>query len=150
MQMRLANSQTNGGRPNSRAGMTLVEVSVALAIAGVAIGGIISGYNFCTQASRKSALTLAANAMALQRLEETRSAIWDVSTNQLFATNFPSRDVTLDLAGNGSVSAEGTVYTYISQISTNPPLRRIRVDCVWEYNGQPMTNRIETLRTSSQ
>jgi type II secretory pathway pseudopilin PulG len=135
--------------------MTLVEVTVALAIAGLAIVGIINGYHYCTRAAQKSALVVAANAAAMQRAEEVRSATWDTAAwppeDQLFTTNFPERDVTLDLAGNGKVTASATVYTQISQITTNPPLKRIRVDCVWQYRGsQWLTNTIETCRAPKQ
>lgn len=135
--------------------MTLVEVATALAVASLAIGGIISGYNYCTQASQKSAQMLAASAIALQRLEETRSVTWDLAAyppvDQLYETNFPSRVVTLDVSGDGKVTFPATVYTYISSIATNPPLKRIRVDCVWKYNGkQWLTNSIESCRAPKQ
>jgi hypothetical protein len=135
--------------------MTLVEVTTALAIAGLAILGIINGYHFCAQASQKSALMVAANAVALQRMEQVRSATWDTAAwppeDQLFATNFPEREVTLDLSGDGRITKSATVYTQISQISTNPPLKRIRVDCVWQYKGSRLlTNTIETCRAPKQ
>lgn len=131
--------------------MTLVEVVMALAISVLAISGIVNGYNFCTQASQKSALSLAASTLAMQRIEETRSMTWDSSLDQMLETNFPSRVVTLDVSGDGKVTLPATVYTSISSISTNPPLKRIRVDCVWQYKGnQWLTNTIETCRTSNQ
>ena len=135
--------------------MTLVEVSTALAIATLVIGGIINGYNYCTQASQKSALMLAASAMALQRVEETRSATWDTAAyppvDELYETNFPSRVVTLDVSGDGLVTTPATVYTYITQISATPPLKRVRVDCVWQYrNGAWLTNSVETCRAPKQ
>lgn len=135
--------------------MTLVEVVTALAIASLAIGGIISGYNYCTQASQKSAQMLAASAMAMQRVEETRSVTWDTAAyppvDQLFETNFPDRVVILDVSGDGKVALPATVYTHISQIASNPPLKRIRVDCVWKYNGKEwLTNTVETCRAPKQ
>lgn len=135
--------------------MTLVEVATAMAVASLAIGGIISGYNFCTQGSQRSAQMLAASALALQRLEETRSAVWNTAlenpVDQLVQTNFPARVVTLDVSGEGLVTLPATVYTQISQVSSAPPLKRIRVDCVWLYNGkQWLTNTIETCRAPKQ
>lgn len=135
--------------------MTLIEVATALAIASLAIGGIISGYNFCTQASQRSAQMLAASATAMQRLEEVRSATWNTAApspvDQLQETNFPTRVVTLDVSGDGKVTTTATVYTHINQISTTPPLKRISVDCVWQYRGkQWLTNTIETCRAPSQ
>jgi len=143
-----------GGRPSLRvqSGMTLVEVAVALAIAGLLVGGIINGYNYCTRSSQKAALNQAANATAMERIEETRCAIWDttVPTNQLVSANFPDKVVTLDLAGSGSITTLATNRTQITQISANPPLMRIRVDCIWRYKGALITNTIETCRAPRQ
>lgn len=135
--------------------MTLVEVTVALGLATLTIGGIINGYNYCTNASQKSALSLAASALALQRVEETRSAVWDTAAwppvDQLYDTNFPARTMTLDVSGSGAVVTPATVYTRITQISTTPPLKRVRVECVWQFNHGPwLTNVIETCRAPKQ
>ena len=131
--------------------MTLAEVVVALAIAGLAVAGIINGYMFCARSTERSALSQAANAMALARLEETRGAKWDPAgyppVDQLVATSFPNQVVILDRSGSGAGITYATNITQISQISTNPPLKRIHVDCVWRFNGsQRITNSIETCR----
>lgn len=155
MHMCRVNNQGDRFRSKAQSGMTLVEVTTALAIAALVIGGIINGYNYCTQAAQKSALMLAASSLAMQRVEETRSATWDTAAwpvvDQLFATNFPAKPVILDVSGDGKVTTPATVYTYISQISTTPPLKRIRVDCVWQYrNVVWLTNSIETCRAPKQ
>jgi len=144
-------------RPPSRsqAGMTLVEVLMALAILGLAVGGIVTGYSYCTASAEKAALSLAANARAMERLEETRSAKWDTASwppvDQVVATNFPSKVVTLDLSGSGVGITSATIQTEISQISVAPPLKRIRVDCIWMFKaGQVVTNTIETCRAPDQ
>ena len=131
------------------AGMTLMEVVISLAIAGMAIGGIISGYTFCATSADKTGLFLAANARAMEGLERTRSAQWVTSwpqVDQVVATNFPNKVVTLDLAGSGAGVRTATIQTTISQISTDPPLKRVRVDCIWTYKGRSITNTIETCR----
>ena len=135
--------------------MTLVEVVIALAVTGLAIGGIIGGYNFCTSAAQKAALIQAANARATERLEETRSVKWDAtgwpSVDQLTASNFPPKTVTLDMSGSGVVTATALLETQISKVSTNPPLKRVRVNCVWRFRGGPfITNSIETFRAPDQ
>ena len=135
----------------TQAGMTLAEVVVAIAISGLAVVGIVSGYLFAVRSAEKSALSLAANARAMERLEATRGAKWDTSSwpavDQLVITNFPAQEVLLDLSGSGLGSTYGTTVLQISQISTNPPLRRIRVDCIWKFNGtQLLTNTIESCR----
>jgi prepilin-type N-terminal cleavage/methylation domain-containing protein len=155
MKMKHAKQKIGQCPPQYQAGMTLVEVVVALAITGLAVGGIISGYTYCTTSARKAALSLAANARAMERIEETRSAKWDTAVwpavDQLVATNFPTKIVTLDLSGSGVVTTTATIQTVISQISASPPLKRIRVDCIWTFNGgQELTNTIETCRAADQ
>lgn len=141
-------------RAQNRSGMTLVEVVIAMAITGLVVGGIVVGYTFCTTSAERAALTLAANARALERIEETRSAKWDTATwpvvDRVVATNFPSKVVTLDLSGAGTGVTQATIQTEISQISANPPLKRIRVDCIWKFKGKPVTNSIETCRAPDQ
>jgi prepilin-type N-terminal cleavage/methylation domain-containing protein len=137
-----------------RAGMTLTEVVVALAVTGLAIAGIISGYNYCTHSAQKAALALAAHGRALARLEETRSAKWDTSSyppvDQLVTSNFPSKVVVLDLSGSGTETTSATLETQIVPISTNPPLKHVRVDCTWTFRGDPVVSTIETFRAPDQ
>jgi len=139
----------------NQTGMTLVEVVVAMAITGMAVGGIVNGYNYCTNSAQKAALSLAANALAMERIEETRSAIWapdrTPAMDQLVTANFPSKSVPLDFAGSGVVVIPATLRTEISQVSVNPPLKRIRVDAIWQFRGvEWVTNTIETCRRPEQ
>src|SRR5262245_10911707 len=141
--------------PSGEAGMTLAEVVVAMGIAGLAIAAIVNGYTFSTNSAQKAAMALAANARALERIEETRSAKWDISAypavDLLVPTNFPTRVVTLDKSGLGGVITTATVQTEITLISSTPPLKRIRVSCIWRYKGSPaITNGIETFRAPDQ
>jgi hypothetical protein len=128
-----------------------VEVVVALGISALAVAGIVGGYLFSIASAQKSALSLAAGAKAIERVEETRSAIWSISSfppvDQLVATNFPDEVVILDQNAAGNGITYGTNLTQISQISVDPPLRRIHVDCVWNFKGiQLLTNSMETCR----
>jgi prepilin-type N-terminal cleavage/methylation domain-containing protein len=136
-------------------GMTLFEVLLAIAISAMAIAGIVYGYVYSSGSAEKAALSLAANAQTSERLEQVRSAVWNVSSSpaidQLVVSNFPSQTVRLDLSGSGTGVTYATNYTQITTISTNPPLKRIRVDCVWMFQtGQLMTNTIETCRSPDQ
>ena len=143
--------------PGSRAqalGMTLAEVVVALAIAGLMVGSLVGGYIYSTVSAEKASLSLAANTRALERLEDTHGAIWNVSAwpvvDELAATNFPTKLVILDLSGQGGGITYGTNYTTITQVSLSPQLRRVRADCVWGFQGgkfsSSFTNTVETLR----
>jgi len=135
-------------------GMTLAEVVVALAVASLMVASLVSGYISSTVAAEKARLSLAANTRAVERLEDTHGAIWNISgwpvVDQLVATNFPDKVVILDLAGQGTGITYGTNYTTIAQVSLAPQLRRIRVDCVWRFQGGQysgvFTNTVETLR----
>jgi type II secretory pathway pseudopilin PulG len=135
--------------------MTLVEVVIALAITGLTVAGIVAGYIFCTNASFKDSFYMAANGRALARLEETRNAQWDTSSypavDQLVATNFPDETVTLNKSGSDPDVVSALVKTDISQISTNPSFKRVRVDCIWQFKGdETITNTIETIRAPDQ
>ena len=119
------------------------------------VAGIVTGYIFCTTSTVKDSLYMAGNARAMERLEETRSAIWAPfrgdPEDDLVATNFPDKVVTLDLSGSGSDTTSATLKTDISQISLSPPVRRIRVDCIWQFRGvELITNTIETIRAPDQ
>lgn len=135
--------------------MTLVEVVIALAITGLTVGGIVAGYIYCMTATVKAELVQAANARAMERIEEARSAQWDTSiwpmVDQLVATNFPDKVVSLDMPGSGSGGTSATIETKIYQISLTPPIKRIRVDCIWQFRGAELvTNTIETIRSPDQ
>jgi prepilin-type N-terminal cleavage/methylation domain-containing protein len=141
--------------PQGRAGMTLVEVVIALAITGLTVGGICAGYIYCTTSAVKAELVQAASARAMERIEEARSAQWDTSsyppTNQLVAANFPDEIVSLDLSGTNAGGTSATIQTHISQLSTNPSFAKIHVDCIWQFRGTGwITNSVETIRAPDQ
>ena len=135
--------------------MTLVEVLVAFMISGLGVAGIVSGYVFANTSAEKFAFSMAANAQASQYLEQMRSAQWDVSIypaiDQLTVSNFPTKVVILETAGSSAQTNYATNYVQISTVSTDPPLRRIRVDCVWGFRGPKLyTNTIESFRAPNQ
>jgi prepilin-type N-terminal cleavage/methylation domain-containing protein len=147
--------------PRGRAGMTLVEVVVALAITGLMVAGIVEGYIFCTTSTVKDSLYMAANARAMQRLEETRGATWAPyraqPVDELTTNNFPDEpNIVLDLSASSSTPTLATLHTDISQISPSassplsPPVRKVHVDCIWQFKGQIITNSIETCRAPDQ
>src|SRR5689334_13832302 len=61
------------------AGMTLVETLVSISIAVLTISGTMNGYVLITRRAEWSAHSLAAHSMALQRMEQIRSAKWDTA-----------------------------------------------------------------------
>ena len=67
------------------------------------------------------------------------------------AANFPDKIVTLDQSAAGAGIVYATNITRISDISTEPPLKRVRVDCIWRFRGSVLfTNTIETCRAPNQ
>ena len=135
--------------------MTMVEVIVALAVAGIALAGIISGYIYCMTSAMKAELTQAAHAKALERIEQTRSAVWapnrGIPQDDLVASNFPKLVATLDLPGAGTNGTQATIRTAIASISSSPAMRLVHVDCIWIFRGNEwVTNSIETIRAPDQ
>ena len=155
MKTGVANPKTFSTPARLRAGMTLVEVVMALAIAVLTVVGIINGYVYCTTIAVKTELAEEANAQAMQRIEEARSVPWNISSfpvvDQLVATNFPDSVVTLDMPGTNTVGTLATNHVTLSQNASTPLFRTIHVDCVWRFNGgELITNSIETLRAADQ
>lgn len=142
-------------RRRNKAGITLVEVVLSLAIMGIAFGAIIMGYVLSARRAEWSAYSLAANSLAMQRLEQCRAAKWDLLTtpvtDELVATNFVTQAVILDVPISGENITYATNFTVISMVSANPPLKMVRVDCVWPFKGQGLfTNTLITYRAPDQ
>jgi len=136
-------------------GITLVEVVISLAITSISLGAIVAGYIYSAKVAEWSAYSLAANSLAMQRLEQCRAAKFDVLTtpitDELTAANFPDKPEILDVPRSGSNIAYATNYTTISMVSASPPLKMIRVDCVWPFKNQRLyTNTIVTYRAADQ
>jgi type II secretory pathway pseudopilin PulG len=129
---------------------TLAEVVIAMAIAALSLGSIVNGYVISSQRAEWSAYSLAAHSLAMERLEQTRAAKWDPDgvppADQL--TNSPNTVEILDLPRSGTNIVYATNFMTISTISTTPPLRMVRVDCVWRFMSRStFTNTVMTYRT---
>lgn len=151
----LLNKHTSRVAPSSEAGITLVEVVLSLAIMGISLGAIIMGYTMSARRAEWSAYSLAANSLAMQRLEQSRAAKWDLLTtpviDELVSTNFPVQTSILDVPISGLNIAYATNYTQITSVSATPPLRMVRVDCVWPFKNQGLfTNTMITYRAPDQ
>lgn len=139
---------------NKPCGLSLTEVLVAMAIAGLGIFAAVAGFlNAATQAEA-SAYTLAAQCQALERLEQVRATKWDPNADppidQMVNTNFPVLVKILDIPRK-DVKIYATNYTTITLISANPPLKMMRVDCVWSWmNKRAYTNSVMTYRGPDQ
>ena len=146
-------------RRRSVAALTLVEVVLSTAIAAMTVSGILYGYTQSAKRAEWSGYSLAAQALAVQRLEQTRACRWDPDSgvDQLVATNFPTQTLVLDLPVIGTNAAYATNITTIESYqqyyrgtgSTPALFRMIRVDCVWEFppTGRVFTNTVATYRS---
>jgi|YNPMSStandDraft_1061717.scaffolds.fasta_scaffold51710_2 type II secretory pathway pseudopilin PulG len=135
--------------------LTLVEVMVALGIGAVLYAAILSGYILTTSRAEWTAYWLAAQALATDRLEQTRAAKWDTQAvppvDQLVPSNFPPRVDILDLPIHGNNIPYATSIVSITVLSTNPPLKLIRADAVWSFkHRRTFTNTVITYRGPDQ
>jgi hypothetical protein len=140
---------------NARSAFTLAEVVIASAIGALTIGSVIYGYVMSARRAEWSGYSLAANSLAMQGVEMARACKWDllaaVPVDELVPANFPTRTNILDIPVAGTNVVWATNFTTIKSVSANPPLKMIRVDCVWRFQAKgPYTNTIVTYRAPDQ
>jgi len=145
------------GSPNGRCstGMTLMETLVSMMILAIVISATINGYILSTNRAEWSSYSLAAHSLAMQRLEQTRAATWNMSgefpVDELTAANFPAAKAVMDIPISGTNAVVATLYTTITSVSASPPFKMIRVDCVWPYPKRGFfTNTLTTYRSADQ
>lgn len=139
-----------------RNAFSLAEVVVSLAISGILLGGVVTAYIQSLQRAEWSGYSLAAQAIAIQQLEQARAARWDTQVtpvvDDLVSTNFPSPSVTiLDLPVSGTNVVYATNYTSVSTVSVSvspaATVKLIEVKTVWPFlNGRLYTNSAATYR----
>jgi len=142
-------------RRRRASGTTLPEVILSIAITALAIGGMVSGYFFSADRAEWSARSAAAQIMAAQRIEQTRAAKWDSlaspPVDELVGTNFPVQVAALGLPTTTTQGILATNIINITLLSDDPPLKMIRVDCLWPFLSRGLyTNTIVTYRSPDQ
>ena len=164
--------------------MTIMEVVITLAVAGITVVGVVNGYVFTAKRAEWNAYSLAAQSLAMQQLEQARAAKWDQLSDppvdELVSSNFVDQVNILDIpvtgnglagtlalqfprprtncativtqaATNGITFVFATNYISIWNVTTNPALKGIRVDCVWSFLGKSThTNSVLTYRGPDQ
>jgi prepilin-type N-terminal cleavage/methylation domain-containing protein len=156
MQLRTLNKHdVRAARKLRRRGFSLIEVVVALAVAGVFIAGMVTGYIEVAKQAEWSAYSLSANAMALQQIEKVKSAKWDPNgyppVDQVVAANFPVSVEILDVPVTKTNTVYATNTVTITVISTVPPLKMVQATCVWPFlNRGKFTNTVVTYRAPDQ
>jgi hypothetical protein len=134
---------------------SLMEVVLAIALGGILISGMIVGYLQAAVRAEWSAYSLAAQSLAVMRLEQSRAAKWDRLANppvdQLVSSNLPVTVEVLDIPVVGTNIAFATNITTVTIISTAPPLKMVQVDCVWAFVDRGIyTNTVVTYRAADQ
>ncbi|HTG42936.1 MAG TPA: hypothetical protein VK633_00270 [Verrucomicrobiae bacterium] len=145
----------SSARSHRTSAFTLAEVVITTAIAAAVVGGSIYGYVMAATRAEWSAYSLAANALAMQRIEQARAAKWDPMgyppADELVATNFLPQINILDIPVTRSNVVYATNITTILTIQTNPPLKMVRVDCYWQFMQRGLfTNSLVTYRAADQ
>lgn len=135
--------------------VTLVETLVAMMVVAVTIAATVNGYILAANRAEWSAQSLAAHSLAIQRMEQIRSATWNMTgefpVDNVTEANFPDSKSLLDMPISGSNTVTAVTYTRISTVSTNPALKMIRIDCVWPYRERGFfTNTLITYRAPEQ
>lgn len=137
-------------------GFTLVEVLVTVAVAATAFGMIILAYIQAARRAEWSGYSLAAQSLAIQQLEQARSAVWDPALGKNEITNLnligwsynsgTGRGsgyswAALDLPVTGTNVMRATNYVSVQLLflngSPSPPVQvhMLRVDTVWNFSA---------------
>jgi prepilin-type N-terminal cleavage/methylation domain-containing protein len=123
-----------------RCGFTLAEVLVSLGIAGMLFAGLITAYVQSSYRAEWSGYSLAAQSLAVQQLEQAKSANWNINTTpvQNELTNVPAiTSSILDLPVNGTNFVWATNYTTITSIpitnTVGASVYMVRVDTAWPF-----------------
>ena len=147
-------------RAEAIAGFTLVEVVMSTSVLAIVFGGIIMSYIQSARRAEWSGYSLAAQALAIQQIEQIKSSVWDPTVFKCEITNYftslPVYSATnegvrrvLDLVGvfdqhsQSSVSGTNFVmatnfmtakYILLNNISASGVgVYEIRVDTVWPF-----------------
>ena len=143
--MRTNSAEENRAAENpsrrSVAAFTLAEVVVCLAIVALLFGGIITGYMQGAYRAEWAGYNLAAQALAMQQIEQAKTAVWDDQHNE-FTNIVQMTWAVLDLprTGTNKVYATNFVTVTTNQVSSSPDIfvQMVKVDTVWPYirNGR--------------
>jgi type II secretory pathway pseudopilin PulG len=120
----------------SAAAFTLAEVVVCLAIVALMFGGIITAYMQGAYRAEWAGYNLAAQALAMQQIEQAKTAVWDDEHNEF--TNLVLQTwgvLDLPISGTNKVYATNYVTVTTNQVSSSPDVfvQMVKVDTVWPY-----------------
>jgi hypothetical protein len=153
------------GGVEKSAAFTLVEVLIATVLVTLFVGCILNGYVQSNRMAEWSSLSLAAQSLAAQGMEQARCAQWNSQAfpyasgpgtgDELPPTNYSlsGPDYALDVPATGA-PFYATNYITVTNltVASGAPLRIIRSDCVWIFppTGKIFTNSMVTYRAPDQ
>lgn len=123
---------------------------MSIIIMALVMAGMIWGYIQTNQNATWSSMSLAAQSLAAEAVEQARAAQWDThvtAVDQLPVpvspgyTNYYRTNAML-IPSTGIATNVVTTVTLTQRNNNNPPLREIKAQCVWNFpfNGNPFTN----------
>jgi prepilin-type N-terminal cleavage/methylation domain-containing protein len=127
-------------RVRGRDGFTLTEVVMSLAISTLLFSGVVLAYIQSAYRAEWTGYSLAAQALAIQQVEQARAAVWDPTQtppkNEF--TNLVTRSAALldmPISGTNAVWATNysTVQSVIVENSVGASVYKVRVDTVWPF-----------------
>jgi type II secretory pathway pseudopilin PulG len=154
-------------RQRGQTAFTLVEVVISVIIIAAVFGGVIVGYTQTARRAQWSGFQLAAQALAIQQLEQVRAARWELGgtattnidqtynlglmgSNKVNGTDTNTWELTgystniLDVPYSGPNYIYATNYVRVSSKAvsgaTNVYFRMVRVDTVWPFSWKSETN----------
>lgn len=127
---------------------TLAEVVISLVVAATTFSGIIMAYTQGARRAQWSGLSLAAQALAIQQIEQARSATWDPAqnglnqiTNLVLFSRTTSGEIVKGFSTNIlDVPYSGTNYIWATNFVTIKPASNgvsrvwmVKVETVWPF-----------------
>ena len=147
-----------GRRRRDVLGFTIIEVVIAVFISTIIFASAVYAYVGANDRAEWSAYSFAAQNLAMQAIEQARTAKWDPQNwpvaDDLGTTNYTQIE-TLDIPMS-KISVAATNYVSVSTVTNSPQIRQLRADCVWmfvtRYHGAqgPFTNTAVTFRAADQ
>lgn len=126
------------------------------------MAGLVFGYIQTNRRAQWCSLTLAAQSLASQSVEQARAAKWDVhavlpgtgpgTSDELPPTNYIQVFTNSLLVPATGEPIKVTNYVSITKVLNNPPVRQIRADCVWHspFSETWVSNTVITYRISDE
>lgn len=150
--MRVTDCPTAALKRSRVSAFTLMEVVIAMVIIATVLGGMTVAYTQATRRAQWTGYQLAAQALAVQSIEQARSAVWDQSLklNQITNLNLSGwsyssgvmrgyswANLDLPISGSNFIRATNFVTIIMPYLNgtTNPPVQvqMIKVQTVWPF-----------------